>query len=116
IARLVVMNTAAFHMPAAKSLPWSLRLCRDTPVGTLMVRGFNAFARGTAWIGCTRQRMSHDVRKAYVAPYDSWSNRIANIRFVQDIPLRPGDQSYELVSQVEQGIESLASRPILIAW
>ena len=116
IARLVVMNTAAFHMPAAKSLPWSLWLCRDTPVGALMVRGFNAFARGTAWIGCTRQRMSRDVRKAYVAPYDSWSNRIANIRFVQDIPLKPGDRAYELVSQVERGLDSLAARPMLIAW
>src|SRR3954451_972344 len=60
IARLVVMNTAAFHMPAAKSLPRALWLCRDTPVGTWMVRGLNAFARGTAWIGCTRQRMPRD--------------------------------------------------------
>ena len=33
IARLVVLNTAAFHLPAAKSFPWPLWLCRDTPLG-----------------------------------------------------------------------------------
>jgi pimeloyl-ACP methyl ester carboxylesterase len=116
IEKLVVMNTAAFHMPAAKSLPWALRLCRDTPIGSWMVRGLNAFARGTAWIGCTRKRMSRDLRRAYAAPYDSWANRISNIRFVQDIPLKPGDRSYELVTQVQEGLDSLASIPMMIAW
>ena len=57
IARLVVMNTAAFHMPRAKSLPWALGVCRDTPIGSWLVRGLNAFARGTAVIGCTRKRL-----------------------------------------------------------
>jgi haloalkane dehalogenase len=116
IANLVVMNTAAFHMPAAKSLPWALWLCRDTPIGSWMVRGLNAFARGTAWIGCTRRRMPRDLRKAYAAPYDSWANRIANLRFVQDIPLRPGDRAYDLVSEVEKGLGRLNSVPMLIAW
>jgi haloalkane dehalogenase len=116
IARLVVMNTAAFHMPAAKSLPLALWLCRDTPLGSWMVRGLNAFALGTAWIGCTRRSMPRDLREAYVAPYDTWENRIANLRFVQDIPLSPGDRAYDLVSSVERGLDSLGSIPMLIAW
>ena len=62
IARLVVMNTAAFHMPRAKSLPWALGVCRDTPIGSWVVRGLNAFARGTAVIGCTRKRLPRAVR------------------------------------------------------
>ena len=33
--------------------------------------------------------MSRDLRRAYVYPYDSWGNRIAVLRFVQDIPLSP---------------------------
>lgn len=116
IARLVVMNTAAFHMPRAKSLPWALGVCRDTPIGSWVVRGLNAFARGTAVIGCTRKRLPRAVRYAYVAPYDSWAHRIAIHRFVQDIPLRPGDRSYDLVSWVENRLEQLASVPILIGW
>ena len=81
-----------------------------------MVRGLNAFARGTAVIGCTRKRLPRAVRYAYVAPYDSWAHRIAIHRFVQDIPLRPGDRSYDLVSWVENRLEQLASVPILIGW
>jgi haloalkane dehalogenase len=56
------------------------------------------------------------VHRAYVAPYDSWSNRIAIHRFVQDIPLVPGDRSFELVSWVESRLPLLASKPMMIAW
>jgi haloalkane dehalogenase len=116
IARLVVMNTAAFHMPAQKSFPWVLWICRDTPLGAWLVRGLNAFARGTAWIGCTKARLPRAVRDAYAAPYNSWASRIALHRFVQDIPLRPGDRSYDLVTWVESRLDQLAAVPILITW
>jgi cis-3-alkyl-4-acyloxetan-2-one decarboxylase len=110
------MNTAAFHMPRGKSLPWALGICRASPIGSWAVRGLNAFARGTALIGCTRKKLPRAVRAAYVAPYDSWANRIAIHRFVQDIPLRPGDRSYDLVSWVENRLNLLASVPMLIGW
>ena len=116
IARMVVLNTAAFHMPPEKRFPWTLGLCRSPGVGALVVRGLNGFARGTASIGCTKHRMTDSLRDAYVAPYDSWSNRIAVHRFVQDIPLRPQDRAYDLVSWVEGRLELLRSVPMLIGW
>ncbi|MDG3006244.1 alpha/beta fold hydrolase [Paludisphaera mucosa] len=116
IAKMVVMNTAGFHMPAAKSFPWALHVCRDTPLGAWTVRGLNAFARGTAWIGCKNERMPRSLRDAYAAPYDDWSNRIAIHRFVQDIPLRPGDRAYDLVSWVQDRLPLLAEVPMLLAW
>ncbi len=116
IARLVVCNTAAFHKPAAKSFPWALSLFRDTPMGSVLVRGLNLFVRGTAWIGCTNCRLSRAVRIAYAAPYDSWAHRIAIHRFVQDIPLRPADRSYELISWVESRLPRLESIPMMIVW
>ncbi len=116
IARLVVMNTAGFHMPKSKAFPWPLWLGRNTALGGWMIRQLNAFCIGTAVIGCTKRRMPSEVRKAMIAPYDSWQNRIAIHRFVQDIPLRPGDRAYELVSQTESRLESLASVPMMIAW
>jgi haloalkane dehalogenase len=116
ISRIVVMNTAAFHMPAAKSFPLALWLCRNTPLGSWMVRGLNAFARGTASIGCARRRMPRRLRQAYVAPYDNWQHRIAIHRFVQDIPLSAGDRAYDLVSWVENRLDLFASTPMLIAW
>ena len=116
IARLVVSNTAAFHKPADKSFPLALSLFRDSPAGAWLVRGMNAFVRGTTWIGCKTARLSRGVRDAYAAPYDSWNNRIAIHRFVQDIPLRPGDRSYELISWVQDRLSLLRSVPMLIAW
>ena len=116
IARLVICNTAAFHKPAGKSFPHALALFRDSPAGAWLVRGLNLFVRGTTWIGCKTRRLPKEVRDAYASPYDSWANRIAIHRFVQDIPLRPGDRSYEVISQVEDRLPSLRSVPMLIAW
>jgi haloalkane dehalogenase len=116
VARLVVLNTAAFHLPASKPFPWPLWVCRDTPLGAWLVRGLNAFCKGTARIGCKRSRMPREVRDAYLAPYDSWANRIAVHRFVQDIPLRPGDRSYDLVTFMQGRLPLFAETPMMIAW
>jgi haloalkane dehalogenase len=56
------------------------------------------------------------VRDAYCAPYDTPDNRIATLRFVQDIPLRPGDPSYDDVSEVEGGLPQFEKTPILLLW
>ena len=116
IARLVVTNTAAFHLPASKRLPRVLSFCRRSSVAAALVRGANAFCLGTALIGCKRRMMPRELRRAYVYPYDSWSHRIAVLRFVQDIPLRQGDPSYDLVSWVQERLHRLESIPMLILW
>ncbi len=116
IARLVVLNTGAFHLPASKPFPRALWLCRDTRVGGWMVRGLNAFCRGTAMIGCKHHPMPRSVRDAYLAPYDSWDHRIAILRFVQDIPLHPGDRAFDLVTHVQDRLHLLSHVPMMIAW
>jgi haloalkane dehalogenase len=116
IKRLVVLNTAAFHLPKSTSFPWQLWMVRDTPLGPLMVRGLNAFARGASHLACTRNRLSKEVRDAYCAPYDSWADRIATLRFVQDIPLRPGEPGYDIVSDTAARLDVFRDRPVLICW
>lgn len=116
IARLVVLNTGAFPLPSSKPFPWPLRICRNTALGEWLVRGGNAFARIAARVGCKRRPMPKDLRDAYTAPYDSWANRIATLRFVQDIPLRAGDRGYDLVLATADRLEQLADVPMLIAW
>ncbi len=118
IKRLVLFNTAAFHLPKEKKLPLSLWLVRNTSAGAFSVRYFNAFSRGAAWIGCTRNRMSRDLRNAYCAPYNTPANRIATLRFVQDIPLNPGDPAYDLVSETQRALEEgqFQHLPTLICW
>jgi haloalkane dehalogenase len=116
IGRLVLLNTAGFHLPKEKKFPLGLKICRDTLLGTLLVRGFNAFSAGAAQVGCKKHPMSAELQQAYRSPYDSWANRIATLRFVQDIPLAPGDRNYDLVSQVAASLEQFSQLPIAIFW
>ena len=115
IQRLVILNTAAFPLPAAKPLPKRLRLGRDSAVGTSLIRGLNAFAGGAARMGVATT-MPPDVRRAYLAPYDSWANRIATSRFVQDIPLGEGDAAWPLVEAMGRQLPEYANRPAFIGW
>lgn len=116
IQRLVVLNTAAFGLPAYKKLPWRLRFCRDCwPLNALAIRGLNAFA-GLAIHMAPRHPLSPAVASGLLAPYHSWSSRIATLRFVQDIPLGPGDMAWEQVQTTAAGLETLADKPMLICW
>ncbi|MCU0303536.1 MAG: alpha/beta fold hydrolase [Thermoanaerobaculales bacterium] len=116
VKRLVVLNTAAFHLPPGKRLPWQLWVVRSTPLGAALVRGLNGFARGATRLGCTRRPMAKEIRDAYCAPYDAWGSRRAVLRFVEDIPLRPGDPGYELVSEIAGNLPKLVGTPVMICW
>ena len=116
IKRLVILNTGAFHLPKEKPFPPALQICRSGFVGSLLIRGLNSFSVGASIVGCKRNPMNAGLRKLYQHPYDSWHNRIATQRFVQDIPLEPGDRCYDLVTSVSDGIGQLSSLPMLICW
>jgi haloalkane dehalogenase len=116
VKRLVILNTAAFHLPKSKSFPWQLWLVRDTPLGSLIVRGLNGFARGATHLACTRKKLTKAVRDAYCAPHDSWADRIATLRFVQGIPLRQGEPGYDIVSDTAARLEIFRDRPALVCW
>ena len=115
ISRLIIMNTAAYHLPRDMHFPWQLTLARS-PAGPLLVRGLNAFCRGAVRYCVTRRPMPAAVAAAYLAPYDSWAHRLAVLRFIQDIPLRPGDRSYATVSNIENTLGRFESTPMLICW
>jgi cis-3-alkyl-4-acyloxetan-2-one decarboxylase len=116
IARLVILNTGAFPLPKSKPFPWPLWICRNTRLGARLVRGHNAFCRIAARVCCQRKPMPRDVREAYIAPYDSWANRIATLRFVQDIPLREGDRGYDIVAGTADRLGAFVEVPMMIAW
>ena len=116
IKRLVILNTGAFHLPKAKKLPPALWLGRNTWLGTVLVRGFNAFSGIASIIGVKRKPMAKEIRQAYVAPFNSWKNRISTLRFIQDIPLKAGDRNYQLVSDIADNLEKFKQLPMLICW
>jgi haloalkane dehalogenase len=115
VKRLVITNTAAFPLPSAKKMPWQLSLGRDSKFGAFIIRAFNAFSSGASYQG-VETKMPADVRRAYVSPYDSWANRISTLRFMQDIPLHPGDKAWALVEAAGQRLPQFADRPAFIGW
>jgi len=115
IGRIVVLNTGAFRLPATKKMPWQLKVSRTPIVGALLVRGFNAFCRG-AVKDCVMKPMRREVAAGYVGPYDSWADRLAVHRFIQDIPLTPADRAYATVKATEERLGVLANVPMLICW
>ncbi|MCA9544493.1 MAG: alpha/beta fold hydrolase [Myxococcales bacterium] len=117
VGRLALLNTGAFTNPKGQKLPGTLRLARDSKLGALLVRGFNAFSAGATRLAVT-QPLPKNVRQGLTAPYDSWADRIATLRFVQDIPLGPEDPAYAVVAACEQALADgvLADKPTLLLW
>lgn len=115
VRRLVVLNTAAFPLPADKPMPWQLSLGRDSRIGGFLIRAFHLFARGAAWTG-TERSLPREVRRAYIAPYTGWRNAIGTLRFMQDIPLGEGDRAWPLLAESARVLPQYADRPVFIGW
>ncbi|MBA3303708.1 MAG: alpha/beta fold hydrolase [Acidimicrobiia bacterium] len=116
VARLVLLNTVAFPLPADKTLPLVLQLARAPYLGELLIRGLNAFAVGATLVGVRRRPMSRAARQGYLAPYGSWGRRVAINQFVQDIPTDPAHPSYAVVFATGERLDRLAAVPTLICW
>lgn len=116
VRRLVLMNTAAFRMPKSKRMPFRLWVARNTRLGTWLIRSRNLFCRHAANVCVKRQPLPPDVRDWYLRPYDSWDNRVAVLKFVQTIPLKPTDSGYEIIEETEAALPKLARTPTLICW
>lgn len=116
IDRIVLLNSAAFFPPRGKGLPLRLRLIRNFPsLATLLVLKFNLFARAALFMA-SRKGLATQVKAGLVAPYDSPKNRIATLKFVQDIPVSIEDPSYQTVKDIDENLHKLASIPLLILW
>ena len=112
VESIVVLNTAAFR---STRIPLRIRICRMPLLGDILVRGLNGFARGAVFMAVAK-KMAPDTARAYIAPYDSWENRIGLLRFVQDIPLSPGDGSWETLTKIEESLARFQETPMLILW
>ena len=114
--KIILLNTAAFFPPQGRPLPFRLKLIRHIkPFANVAVLGFNAFARSALFMA-TAKGLSGDVKSGLLAPYNCRQNRIATLRFVEDIPLKPTDPSYDTVKTVQNELHRLRNLPMLICW
>lgn len=119
VARLVVLNTSAFYVgrPSAPTLPLRIKICRIPVLGDLLVRGLNAFARLALFSALYhRERLTPQIAAGYLLPYDCWRNRIAILRFVQDIPLERRHRTRPTLTQIESSLYLFSNHPMLIIW
>jgi pimeloyl-ACP methyl ester carboxylesterase len=116
IGRFVLMNTAAFLPPPGKPIPIILIMIRRLRLLAMFaVQGFNLFALGALFIN-SYKGLSKEVKAGLIAPYNCWQNRIATLKFVQDIHLTENNPSYGVVKQVDNNMKLFLNLPILICW
>ncbi len=112
VAGVVVLNTAAFR---SKRIPLRIAICRWPILGSLLVRGVNGFARAATFMAVV-QPMRSEIARGFLAPYDSWRNRIAVHRFVEDIPMDGRHPSWETLAAIEASLVRLRPCPMLVCW
>lgn len=113
LERIVLLNTGAFPPPY---LPWRIAACRLPVIGTLAVRGLNAFARAAITMAVSRRPLDDRVAAGLLAPYDSWDNRVAIDAFVRDIPMSDRHPTHAVLAQLESDLPKLARFPSLLVW
>ena len=111
--RFILLNTGVFR---SKQIPLRIAVCRIPVLGAIALRAFNGFSRAALTMAIARKPLSATARRGLLAPYDSWANRVAVLRFVQDIPLKPSHPSYAKLVQIEAGLSQFTDRPMLLLW
>jgi cis-3-alkyl-4-acyloxetan-2-one decarboxylase len=113
-SRFVMFNTAAFR---SNWMPWRIRICRTPILGKIAVQGFNAFAKAALWMAVSKhERMTSAVRQGLLAPYDSWANRQAIYRFIEDIPMSEAHPTYETLLEIETRLALFKTLPWMFIW
>jgi len=113
IRRFVVFNTAVFLLP----LPRLLTTMRIPLYGPLLVRGLNGLLRAAFLTSIANPaRFTRSVRAGYFLPYDSWANRVAILRFIEEIPLERDHPNRQLLNDLERQLPRFRDHPHLVIW
>lgn len=114
IERFMILNTAAFPPPY---VPWRIAACRIPGIGNFAMRGLNLFARAALTMTLNRlPALEPRVAAGLIAPYKDWNSRVAIARFVQDIPRRKSQATWQLLSNLEQNLSLYRNHPCRIVW
>ena len=119
VDRLFILNTFAHRPPWRVPIPVPLRLFRAPGTGEVLVKGLNMFVRGFLFRAGVRhpERLTPQVRQAYLAPHPDLASRTAMLAFPRAIPTGPDSPVSELAAGIEAGLQNyFADRPVAIAW
>lgn len=116
VGRVILLNTAAFLMPAGKQFFWLLRMARQSSLARFLILRCNAFLYAALWFGCQKRRLPTVVRRAYFAPYNIPYRRIPILEFIRDIPLEKSHPSYDYLAETDHKLHLLRGRPLMLCW
>ena len=116
VRRIVLLNTAAFPLPADKAIPLALKAARWPVIGDLAVRRLNAFSLGALVLGTGQRVLPRAARVGLLQPYRTVASRTAVHAFVKDIPTRESDPAYPVLRRTYELLPTLADKPAQIFW
>lgn len=118
IGALCILNTAAHRPPGKVKLPLPLHLFRTPGVGEAMVKGAHMFVRGFLFNAgiMHKDRITPEVKAAYLAPHPNYSSRTSILVFPREIPADSTGRVAEFLGEVETGLRALKDKPTMIAW
>jgi haloalkane dehalogenase len=119
VRSLFILNTFAHRPLREVKLPMAIRVFQTKGVGEVMVKGLHGFVRGFLFRAgiVHRDRFTPDVKKAYLAPHQSYSSRTSVLVFPREIPTGPQGEVADLNGGIEAGLEEhFRSKPVKIMW
>ncbi len=111
IRQVVVLNGVAFIIPVVFGM-WVLG--RLSLLGMALVRGSNLFIKH--FLKKTGRKLTPVARQAYLMPYNSYQNRIALYRFIQNIPVSRWHPSWMTMIHIQRKLHLLRHLPVHIVW
>lgn len=119
VRSLFILNTFA-HRPRAKvKLPMALKVMRAPGVGEVMVKGGHLMVRGFLFNAGIKHkdRLTPEVKKAYLSPHPTWASRTPILVFPREIPEGPEGDVAELSAEIESDLQKyFRDKPIKIVW
>lgn len=112
VDKLIVTNTAAFR---SKGIPASIASVRLPVFGKLAVLGCNAFA-WAATVRAVEKPLAPLAKQGLLAPYGNAHDRIATLRFVEDIPMKESHPSWRTLTGIEERLALLERKPMQLLW
>jgi pimeloyl-ACP methyl ester carboxylesterase len=116
---LFILNTIAHRRREQIKLPLAIKLFRYRGTGPFLVkrldlvRRFLLFRFGIAH----RERLTPQIRRAYLAPNPTVASRTGVLVFLREIPTGPGDRVSHFWGELEDGLERhFRDKPVGIAW
>lgn len=106
IRGFITLNSMAF---SDFHLPYYLQICRVKWIGAKIVMGLSLLLHG-------RANQSATVRYGYDLPFPDRKSKIAILRFIEDIPCVPEDDSAQSMFEIESALRSLHTLPGCIIW